>query len=105
VKYRYKVRAGTLEAARRLRRQLADVVLASRPHTTWREPPAPPPPQRPVSPGLLVTPPKVLRLLTIKVRGVTIVQGTEEAGINIDVQDVPLVTGGTGTVTVKVQGV
>jgi len=47
----------------------------------------------------------VLRLLTIKVRGVTIVQGTEEAGINIDVQDVPLVTGGTGTVTVKVQGV
>lgn len=44
-------------------------------------------------------------LLEFKRSDVIIVTGTKEAGINIKVQGTPLVTGGTGSVTVKVQGV
>lgn len=105
MKYRYKVRAATLEAARRLRRQLADVVSASRPHTTWREPPPPPPPQRPAAPGLLVKAPPVLQLLTFQLDGVTIIKGTEDAGINIQQDGVNVVTGGDGSITVQQDGV
>jgi hypothetical protein len=51
--------------------------------------------------GRVLRVPVFLRLLSIKVNDGLIVDGTKEAGINIKVNDGPLVTGGTGTVTVK----
>jgi len=40
-------------------------------------------------------------LLTIKLKGVIVIQGTEEAGVNIKAQNVNVITGGAGTVAVK----
>lgn len=54
--------------------------------------------------GSVVTVPVVLRLLTIKVDGLAIIGGTEEAGIGIEEDDVEVVAAGTGTVTVLEDG-
>lgn len=48
--------------------------------------------------------PPILGFLTIKLHGAIITQGTEEEGLNIKEHGEDVVTGGTGSITVKEHG-
>jgi len=52
-------------------------------------------------PGSVANVPVFLRLLTIKVGGVIMIKGTEEAGIGIEEDDVEVIAPNDGTVTVE----
>jgi hypothetical protein len=99
-----KVRTATLERARRLRDEiarLAGVSQTSAPTSSGVGMPGGKPRLvHPAGKPLAVAPP-IYSLLEIDRDYLPVVRGTKEAGINIKWDGMPLVSGGTGTVTVK----
>lgn len=104
MRFEVRVRAQTLRDARRLRRRLAESGgVFTEPRVTWQSagqfPVRKPVPYGPGMPLVATLP---LGILTIKVDGSIVTQGTGVTGLTIKVDNVPVITGGDAAVTIKV---